>query len=228
MSRTALPTNRQKSGCRIARLPVVFPRMGEGAIQPSTAAAVRRRALAARPGTFLRRKDFEGSDRAVESELSRLTLAKELIRVRRGVYYRGKSTRFGMTRPSVLEAAIAVAGPGSGPAGVSAAHLLGLTTQVPGVVEIAVPGKVPDPMPGVRFRLRPFERRELRLDPIEVAVIEVLRDPAAIESTTAELRRRVSDLIARGAVRVDILADEIADERHTGARQRWQELGVVA
>ena len=194
----------------------------------STATEVRRRALTAPPGSFLRRKDFEGSDRAVESALSRLSLSGDLFRVRRGIYYRGKPTRFGMTRPSVLEAALAVAGPGAGPAGVAAAHLLGLTTQVPGVVEVAVPGKVPDPMSGVRFRLRPFERRELRLTPVEVAVIEVLREPGAVEATDAELRDRIADLVARGTIRADVVADEIAHERHVGARQHWRRLGLVA
>ena len=206
----------------------MFPRMKEGIARASMAAEVRHRALSAAPGSFLRRKDFEGSDRAVESELSRLALAGELTRVRRGIYHRGKPTRFGMTRPSVVEAALAVAGPGSGPAGVSAAHMLGLTTQVAGLVEIAVPGKVPEPMSGVRFRLRPFERRELRLEPIEVAVIEVLRDPIAVEASDAAMRKRIAELIAAGTVRAHLVANEIAEERHLGARERWRRLELVA
>lgn len=141
---------------RATRFGTVLARMAPES-HPSTATEVRRRAVAAPPGSFLRRKDFDGSDRAVESALRRRVLDGELIRVRRGIYYRGKPTRFGMTRPSILEAALAAAGLGAGPAGVAAAHLLGLTTQVPGVIEVAVPGKVPEPMPGVRFRLRPFE-----------------------------------------------------------------------
>lgn len=103
----------------------------------------------------------------------------ELVRVRRGLYWRGKKTRFGMTHPSVLEAAVAVGGPGSGPSGIAAGHLLGLTTQVPSTVDVAVPGKTPEPMPGVRFRSRPYSRRERRLTPVEVAVLEVLRGPDA-------------------------------------------------
>lgn len=217
-----------QSRLHCARFQVVFPRIKENPTRPSIASVVRDKALASPTGSFLRRKDFEGSDRAVESALSRLSLAGELVRVRRGLYYRGKPTRFGMTRPSLLEAAIAVGGTGSGPAGVSAAHLLGLTTQVPGIVEVAVPGKVPDPMPGVRFRLRPFERRELRLQPIEVAVIEVMRDPGSIEDSVEEIRQRLTDLIRRGAIRGDVIAAEIADERHVGARERWRSLEMVA
>ena len=206
----------------------MFTRMTAMLTALSTAAVVRDRVFAAAPGSFLRRKDFSGSDRAVESELSRLVLAGELLRVRRGIYYRGKATRFGMTRPSLLDSAIAVAGPGSGPAGVSAAHLLGLTTQVPGTVEVAAAGKVPEAMDGVRFRLRPFGRRELRLGPVEVAVLEVLRDPGAIEATPTDTRARLMELIETGAVRAALLADEIAEEHHVGARNRWRELELVA
>jgi Family of unknown function (DUF6088) len=197
-------------------------------LTPSIAATVRERVHASPPGTFLRRKDFAGSDRAVESELSRMVLAGELIRVRRGIYYRGMPTRFGMTRPSLIEAAIAVAGPGSGPAGISAAHMLGLTTQVPGTVEVAAAGKVPEAMAGVRFRLRPYGRRELGLTPVEVAVLEVLRDPGSTETTWPEVQARFADLIATSVIRATVLADEVADERHLGARGRWRELDLVA
>ena len=57
----------------------------------------------------------------------------------------------------------------------AAACQLGLTTQVPATVEVAAPGKVPEPVPGVRFTARPFIRRERELSPTEVAVLEVLR-----------------------------------------------------
>ncbi len=206
----------------------MFTRMTTMLDTPSTAAVVRARVMAAVPGSFMRRKDFSGSDRAVESELSRLVLDGELFRVRRGIYYRGKPTRFGMTRPPLLEAAIAVAGPGSGPAGVSAAHLLGLTTQVQGTVEIATPGKVPEPMPGVRFRLRPYGRRELQLTPAEVAVIEVLRDPGAAEASENDIRVRLRELIETGMVRAALVADEIAEEHHVGARALWRTMELIA
>ena len=53
--------------------------MSASEVQVSTAAGVRGHALAAAPGTFLRRKDFAGSDRAVESALSRLALADDYV-----------------------------------------------------------------------------------------------------------------------------------------------------
>jgi len=187
----------------------------------SVAGTVRRRVERARPGTYFRRRDFPGGDRAVESALSRLAAEGQLVRVRRGLYWRGKKTRFGMTHPSVLQAGIAVGGPGSGPSGVAAAHLLGLTTQVPGTVDVAVPGKTPEPMRGVRFRSRPYSRRERRLTPTEVAVLEVLRDPDASEAPSSQVTARIRELIADGAVRADVLDAAVAAEPRVTARKAW-------
>jgi hypothetical protein len=189
---------------------------------PSVASAAKERVLSAPAGTFLRRKDFVGSDRAVETALSRLFAKGELVRVRPGLYWVGKRTRFGMTAPSTLDAALAIAGPGSGPSGVSAARTLGLTTQVPSVVEVAVPGKVPAPVSGVRFRSRSFARREHRLTPIEVSVIELLRYPDSSEEGWPDIRERVASLISENVVRREALDEVIRDERHRGARERWR------
>lgn len=192
----------------------------------SVAGATRHRIDRARAGTFFRRRDFEGGDRAVESALSRLAAEGELIRVRRGLYWRGKKTRFGMTHPSVLEAAVAVGGPGSGPAGIAAAHLLGLTTQVPSTVDVVVPGKTPEPMPGVRFRSRPYSRRERRLTPVEVAVLEVLRDPDATEAPWPAVEARIRELIANGTVRGRVLDAEATTEPRVKARERWAKVAA--
>ena len=112
--------------------------------------------------------------------------------------------------------------------GVSAAHLLGLTTQVPGTVEIGAAGKVPEAMSGIRFRLRPYGRRQLGLTPIEVAVLEMLRDPDSAEATWAEVEMRIADLITSGSIRASLITDEVSDERHLGARNRWRALDLVA
>lgn len=193
----------------------------------SVAAAVRQRVLITPAGTFLRRKDFPGSDRAVESELSRLVKAGELVRVRRGLYWRGKKTRFGMTRPSVLEVGIAVAGKGAGPAGVAAAHVLGLTTQVPATVDVAAPGKAPEPLPGARFRSRPYARRERDLRPMEVAVLEILREPAVVELPWDAVQQRISELTADKKVRPAVITAEVLDEHHPAARTRWTTLAAA-
>lgn len=189
---------------------------------PSVASAAKERVMSAPAGTFLRRRDFVGPDRAVETALSRLFAKGELVRVRPGLYWVGKRTRFGMTAPSTLDAALAIAGPGSGPSGVSAARTLGLTTQVPSVVEVAVPGKVPDPVSGVRFRSRSFARREHRLTPIEVSVIELLRYPDSSEEGWPDISERIASLISENVVRREALDEVIRDERHRGARERWR------
>lgn len=56
------------------------------------------------------RADFTDSDQAVESALSRLVANDELLRVRRGLYWNGQSTRFGMTRPTKRQVALRAAG----------------------------------------------------------------------------------------------------------------------
>jgi len=208
-----------------ARKQIVFTRI-RTVSRDSTAGAARHLVEQAEPGTFWRRADFDGSDRAVESSLSRLAAEGELLRVRKGLYWRGKPTRFGMTRPSALRVALAVVGPGAGPSGVAAAALLGLTTQVPATVEVAVPGTIPTPIPGVRFRSRPYARREHRLTPIEIAVLEVLRDPDAAEVPWSQVEHRIGELIRSGEVRGDVVGHAAISEPRVNARQRWMALGV--
>lgn len=191
---------------------------------PAVAAVVRQQVTTARPGTFLRSKDFPGSARAVDTELSRLSTRGEIRRVRRGLYWRGAPTPFGMTAPSPLEVALTIAGPGAGPSGVAAARQLGLTTQVPAIVEIAVPGKTPDPLPGVRFNARSFARRERKLNPNEVAVLEVLREPHAAEATLEEVGRTIHRLVEARQIRPELVAAQVADEHHLQARRHWDEL----
>ena len=194
--------------------------------RPSVASEVRIKVSTAPVDTFFRCSDFAGSRRAVESALSRLAAEGTLVRVRRGLYWRGKATRFGMTGPSKLDVALVVAGPGSGPAGVSAARMLGLTSQVPGVVEVAVSGRAPEPVAGVRFRSRSFSRRERGLTPLEVALLEVLRDPGESDAGWRMIGERVSDLVAHARVRVDVITDEVAEEHHILARERWGALAA--
>jgi len=100
-----------------------------------------------------------------------------------------------MALPRLVEVGMEVAGVGAGPAGVSAVSLLGLTTQVPAVAPIAVPGRVPAPLAGVRFVSRSIERRFLELTAAEVAVVEVLRDgPTATEAPWAHFAEAVERL----------------------------------
>jgi hypothetical protein len=205
----------------IARISLRFPRMSAGGQALSRAGSVRRAIHEGGPSRWWRGRDFSASTRSVETELSRLASAGELIRVRKGLYWRGEGTRFGMIPPSPLAIGLEIAGRGAGPAGVAAAAYLGLTTQVPSVVEIAVPGRCPSAIAGVRFRQRPIERRERQLEPREVAVLEVLRDPSAVETPWDEVVLRVRADLRTRDVRRDVLEAQLADESHVALRERW-------
>ena len=175
--------------------------------------------------SFLSAADVPGPRRAVESELSRLAAAGELVRVRKGLYWKGPKTQLGMVPPRLLAVALHLAGLGSGPAGFTAAAVLGLTTQVPATLEVAVPGKAPVPPPGVRFTQRDISRRDLRLTSEEVAVLEVLRDwPATVEVDWATLANTVRRLIDQRAVLLDRLAREVQVEHRRSAREAWDRL----
>jgi len=146
----------------------------------------------------------------------------EVVRVRKGLYWKGPSTRLGMPLPRAYDIALEVAGPGAGPAELSAAHVLGLTTQVPAVEVVAVPGRCPAPVDGVRFVSRSIERRLAALRPPEVAVLEVVRQgPAVVEASWTKVRRCVSKLAEQGEVRIAMIAERVAIEHHVGARERW-------
>lgn len=225
--RGRLPTPACVEGCQLARFRVVIPVMSAG-LSASFATGVREQVAAAASGTFFSRGDFDGTEPAVDTALSRLAAAHELVRVRKGLYWKGRPTRLGMTRPSAYQVALRIGGVGSGPASVAAAHALGLTTQVPAVVEVAVPGKTPDPYPGIRFWSRPYERRERELRPLEVAVLEVLREPFVVEVSPERVEARIRELIATGVVRGALLVEEANDEARPIVRARMAEIAAVA
>ena len=175
--------------------------------------------------SFLAVRDFRGTRTAVESAFSRLAASGDLSRVRNGIYWKGVSTPWGMTLPRTEEVAVTLGGLGSGPAGIAAAHWLGLTSQVPSTYLTAVPGRVPTPWRHVRFTQRPIGRLLAELSPSEVAVLEVLRSgPAVVESSWSEFGSVVFQLSAEGQVRLPALQDAVQSEPHRDARARWAEL----
>ena len=195
----------------------------------STAQLVRDRVDSAPVRSFLSPADVQGPQRAVECELSRLAADGDVIRVRKGLYWKGPMTAVGMALPRPIEVGLVVAGPGSGPAGLTALVHLGLTTQVPAVETIAVPGRAPTAPTGVRFVSRSIERRVRHLEPIEVAVIEVLRDgPTPMEAPWDAFARILRRLSADHEIRPEVLAAQLGDEHHVAARSRWQQLDWTA
>ena len=185
--------------------------MSSGSVAPE----VRKRVLASRD-RFWRPEDFDGSPEAVAKALSRLAHTEDLRRVRRGLYWRGAPTRLGMAPPSpgrfvreVVEAS------GTGPAGWSAALALGLSTQVPRRETTAVPGRAPRNPGTVRFvsRAASTRRRDERLRPPEVALLEVVRDwDTLVEVPTDAAVEHISDLVGAGTLRVDRVVRASATE----------------
>ena len=86
--------------------------------------------------------DFEGmAFSAVAQALSRLTRQGVIQRLGKGLYYRGRQTAFGMSKPNIAQIrSIPVRRRGVFPVGIAAANLLGFTTQNPARVEVATNG----------------------------------------------------------------------------------------
>jgi len=190
----------------------------------SVAEQVRRRVAATEPRSFVQARDFGGSRAAVESELSRLAARGDIVRAAKGLYWRPPAR--GRRRPDALAVGLAMGGPGSGPAGVSAARLFGLTTQVPGVETVAVAGRAPSDRPGLRFVSRSPHRRGL--NPYEVALLEVLRD---FDAVSEEPFDRLVDVVRPAAsddrIRVERVARVAEQEWDLGLRRRWQRLAAA-
>ena len=139
------------------------------------------------------------SSLAVAAELSRLTKKGRIRRVRKGVYYVPRVTRFGTTNPappSVAAAILTRRGIAWSPTGHAAYNRLGLTTQVSPTTTFAVSRKVRLASAGPRIRLilRPATAvRRATAD--DRAVLDALRDLRWIPDTTPEnVIARVSDL----------------------------------
>ncbi len=132
---------------------------------------------------------------ATAQTLSRLTREGLLRRVAKGIYYRPGQSTFGETKPSPRALrALAAKRQRLFPAGLSAANLLGFSTQTPRRVELSTPSA------SVQRRLLGSDtvvhtRRPaawLELTDEEAALLEVLRDGAdlselSLTRTTARL-----------------------------------------
>lgn len=159
---------------------------------------------------FWRSGELAGSPSTRQHLLSTLVNEGELRRVRRGLYWRGSKSPRGMAPPStdVLIHELAP-GPGVGPAGLYAASLLHLSTQVPRRAEIAVPARAPENLEAIRFVARPSRdaRVEAGLGPIEVALLEVLGSwESAVELPPDEAWEHLRALVSSGQVRTDRIA----------------------
>lgn len=174
-----------------------------------TPARERERILRSRD-RFWRPQDLTGSPSTKQHLLADLVDEGELRRIRRGLYWRGRKSPLGMAPPPT-DALIAqlAPGPGVGPAGLYAANLLRLSTQVPRRAEIAVPTRAPESLRSIRFVARAARtaRAKAGLNQTEVALLEVLASwEFAIELPPSEAWARLLELVASGAARADRIA----------------------
>lgn len=149
---------------------------------------------------FWRFQDLPGSSSDSQHLLSELSSQGHLLKVRKGLYWRGVATPLGMSPPSPAQLTDELAGgKGVGPAGLSASNLLHLSTQVPRHAWVAVPTRAPQSSSSVHFLSRATRtaRAKERLLPRDVAVLETLNDwESVVEVPWAEAWARLCEMLA--------------------------------
>lgn len=168
-------------------------------------------------GTWFRPSDLGGGN-SVEQVLSRLARDPNgpVVRAAKGLYFKsGPPTPFfGKRRPSPGETAMQVAkGRGVGPAGVTAAAFLGLTTQVAPRPVLTVVGTPPAGIEGVDWKVRRNPTRA-QLNFTEVAVVELLTlYPYGTEADWDGVVTRIDELRQNKKIDLDRLRDVVGFER---------------
>lgn len=170
------------------------PKQRRATRKGSTAATVRERVVDGEE-RYWKHADFDGlPPSAVAMALSRLAGEGVLQRVGRGVYYRSRPTAFGPSLPAASAVAPQTVRGALHPAGLSAANVLGLSTQNPARGEFATPA--PALPKALRNSIvhtgRPPSRAGLSAE--EGAILETLRERArnsdlSPEQTVRRLRQ---------------------------------------
>jgi hypothetical protein len=162
----------------------------------------------AAPRSFVHVSDLPGTQTAARKAASRAAQNGELLPVRRGLYFKAPTTRYGTVKPRAEEIVREIfrsPNSGFGPVGYSAARALGVTTQVPASFEASALRRA-DPVTGVTLHVRSNPARAA-LNELEIAVLEVLRSPEhLIDGGMVRLARTVNDLARSGAVRLKLLS----------------------
>jgi hypothetical protein len=147
---------------------------------------------------FWRHSDFAGLPAAaVATALSRLARDGVLQRTAKGVYYRPAPTSFGPSIAGASAAAAQTLNAPLHPAGLSAANMLGLTTQNPGRAEYATSAAGPPTAlrGAVVHTGRPAQRASLSAE--DGAILETLRERARSSDLSPEdTVRRLRALLA--------------------------------
>lgn len=178
----------------------------------SVAGRVRARIRSGRPGTLWTYSNFRDlQPLAVAAALSRLAKDGTVRRVRKGVYYSPRKTRFGELAPdatSVANAVLKRRGMEWKASGLPAYNGLGLTTQISPTVTLDIPKRIYSLRTGTDapFRLKTAVNvRGMSND--ERVSLDALRDLRRIPDTTpAEALSRLMDLFRTGRLSFDRVA----------------------
>lgn len=163
----------------------------------SAASVVRLRVERGGP-RFWKHSDFRDlPPAAVATALSRLARERILQRTGKGVYYRPMPTTFGLSVPGASAAAAETLRAPLHPAGLTAASVVGLTTQNPRRLEYATPAQAPPT--ALRDALvhtgRPPQRAALSAE--DGAILELLRERArSSDLPPEETAKRLLRLLA--------------------------------
>lgn len=165
---------------------------------PKTAGARIRREIESQGERIWRLRDFRDlPPSAVASTLSRMVKQGTLRRIEPGVYYRSRATILGESTPSNQALTAAKVGEPLQPTGLTAAAMLGFTTQNPARLEYATPAEHgPRRLDANVSNRRPDSRR--LLSPREGAMLEFLRDRGQTSDLSpAETIKRLLALLAQ-------------------------------
>lgn len=174
--------------------------------------------------SFVHVDRLPGSSTAARKAASRAVKDGLLLPVRRGLYYRGRRTRYGITAPRPDEVARVVLGTrGVGPAGYSAARAWGVTTQVPPVWHVATLRTV-DPIEGVtQHERRNPARADLKEK--EIALLELLRSPEVyVEAGWDALVNQFRASLANREVDLERLRAAVPGEYNRAVRDNFARL----
>ena len=176
--------------------------------------------------TFVHVNKLPGKPETARQAASRAARAGELVPVRRGLYYRGRRTRYGMTPPRIDEIVREVLGSrGVGPTGYSAARAWGVTTQVPARYQVATLHPS-GPIENVK-QVRRSNLARIDLNELEIALLELLRDPDTyVEVGWSNLVERVRQASGAGEVRLAEVGAAVPGERHVSVRTNFQRLST--
>jgi hypothetical protein len=174
--------------------------------------------------SFVHVDRLPGSSTAARKAASRAVKDGLLLPVRRGLYYRGPRTRYGIAAPRPEEVARTVLGTrGIGPVGYSAARAWGVTTQVPPVWHVANLRTV-DPIDGVvQHNRKNLARTDLNEK--EIALLELLRSPEVyVESGWNTLVVNVRASLDAGEVSAERLRVAVPGEYNRAVRDNFARL----